>query len=182
MRRVGLGTLVAAMLVLLTAATAQAVTYQVTTTADSSAGDANCTASACTLRQAINAADAAGAGIVNVPAGIYTLTAGALRIINANLTLAGAGAGAGGTVIDGDGKTGVLYVTGVRVGSVANLRLSGVTITGGWDTAGGGILVNLQSTVALTDDVLTANTANTGQGARSMSPLGATRSASPVRP
>jgi CSLREA domain-containing protein len=111
---------------------ASAATITVTSTADVLANDG-----ACTLREAIVAANtnapsggAAGECVaggasdtIAVPAGTYTLSLGELSITT-NLTLTGAGMGA--TTIDANGTSRVL-----SIGPAAVVSISDVTVTGG---------------------------------------------------
>jgi hypothetical protein len=144
-------------------------------------GDGRCvsTAGGCTLRAAIQEADAgSGATTVRVPAGRFRLSiapfpeAGSLLDMdasNGDLDISGrvdiTGAGAGRTIIDGGGVDRV-FETGV----LATVHLSDLTVTGGDATAngsqeidlGGGILN--KGAITLDRVELAANTADGGGG------------------
>ena len=121
---------------LLVAWPAAAATFTVNTLGD---GRGVCPAT-CTLRAAVNAANAStDASTITVPAGTYTLTGGQLTI-SRNVSIDGAGATA--TTIAGGGTARIFSVS-----AEATLTLTGVTVSGGnatTDTAnpyGGNILV-----------------------------------------
>jgi CSLREA domain-containing protein len=163
-----------------------AAAFTVTSTADavdSNVGDGRCLSTAngggCTLRAAIQEADAAGGvSTVTVPAGRYRLTippipeAGSaldMDASNGDLDLNGAidvkGGGAGRTIIDG-GSIDRVFETGVT----ASAHLSDLTVTGGDSTAngsqeidlGGGILN--KGAITLDRVELVANVADGGGG------------------
>jgi CSLREA domain-containing protein len=130
---------------------ARAAVLTVTTTTDSN--DGSCTVSLCSLRDAIDYSFAGDA--VAVPAGTYTLTLGELEITH-DLTLAGPAAST--TIVDANQGSRVFAVD-----SGANVSLSGLTITGGFVAGnGGGILSD--GNLTLSDDVVTANTADSASG------------------
>lgn len=108
------------------AAPARANTFVVTKTEDTA--DGACDAD-CSLREAISAAnDSPGADIITVPAGVYTLTIGALEVTGPT-TLNGAGAGV--TVIDGgSGGFSILRITGLE-GAPITVTIAGVTLQHG---------------------------------------------------
>ena len=114
----------------------EAPVYRVTTTRD---GGGACTGEACTLRAAIDAANAAPGAVV-VPAGHYTLEgpagedadAGGDLDVQASLGIYGAGAGE--TVIDAAHVDRVLDVHGAR-GTVA---VTGLTLRDGTTSGDGG--------------------------------------------
>ena len=141
---------------LLSAAVASTTTYPVTTTADSNSG--SCEPASCTLRQAFNAANAAGnADIITLPAGTYGLEYGQLEI-KAPVTVSGP-AGPGATTVDAQGSSRVFEVS---VGVAATLE--GITIAKGLvkgtsaaQAMGGGILN--AGAVTLKDAVVKENTA-----------------------
>ncbi|HET7146163.1 MAG TPA: choice-of-anchor Q domain-containing protein, partial [Gaiellaceae bacterium] len=189
-RRLGilLVTIVAAGGVLLSSAAADgAGTLVVTTTSDGS--DGACTADLCSLRDAVEASNAAGGTVVSVPAGRYTLTLGPL-FATAPLELDGAGARV--TVIDGNDTEQV--VRGDRAARPA-IVLSDLTITGGNSQSGdapdynegGGIIswgaltltrvavvgntgqadgggLNVQGDLTITDSTIANNTAGFSAG------------------
>jgi hypothetical protein len=137
-----LGLLIAALVLLALPAVASAATFTVTRTPDSNIS--GCEPAFCTLRQAIEAADAAGAGSkVVVPAGTYTLSFGELLV---KKPIAIEGAGAGLTVVDGAGASRV-FSFGVEA---APAQLSKLTVQNGHVTSkfgepGGGGIRNLGS-------------------------------------
>jgi hypothetical protein len=155
----GLAGLIAAAALLLSATAAPAATFTATTTADSAVGDASCTLGACTLRQALTAANAnPGDDIVELPAGTYALANGQLTSTDGlNLQRRGAGT----VTIDAGGLSRVLRLE-------APASLSHLTITGGRVTdpvlaEGAGIWSD--SRVALDDVVVDNNDAvATGNG------------------
>ena len=152
-----------------------AATFTVNSTADVAGLAANCVSGTgqCTLRSAIQAANASLAvpDTIILPAGTYALTipgrnevAAATGDLNINglggaLTITGAGAAT--TIIDGGALDGVFET---RVG--ANVTISDVTIRNGNNNAGlgAGIHVGNGTTVNLNRAVVTGNTA-VGAGA-----------------
>jgi CSLREA domain-containing protein len=108
---------------------AQATTFTVNTTADSSDTGGCTTSPTCSLRDAVAAADAANGNTVMVPAGHYELNTtapilGELRI-SVNTTIIGAGAAS--TIVDATTKSRVFDITN----SGATVRIEGLTVTGG---------------------------------------------------
>jgi CSLREA domain-containing protein len=152
---------------------AQAASFTVTTTNDSN--DAGgCTASLCSLRDAVIAANTAGGtNTITLPSGHYTLsiapsnptndaTTGDLNVVSGD-TLTINGAGAGATTIDGGGIDRVF-----NVASGASLAVARATVTGGKPASGdavldGGGLLNA-GTLSLNTDVVTGNQAPVGNG------------------
>ena len=153
-----------------------AATFTVNSTADAvdaSPGNGVCAAvgGACTLRAAINEANALAGGphTINVPSGHYLLTIPG-RNENAGLTgdldilksMTIHGAGPGSTVVDAGGLDRVF-----QIASDATVAIDGVAIRGGnvlnpvnpW---GGGLLV--EGNLTLTNVVVTGNQANAGGG------------------
>lgn len=126
--------------VALPVAGADALTFTVSTTADSNTG--TCTPGACTLRQAVEAAnESSGPDEVSLPNGDYSLTFGQLPVVD-DLTIAGGGAGSVAIVSDGSSRV-------IALGSTAySLTIKGVTLTGGrvkgtsGSQAGGGAIYN----------------------------------------
>jgi CSLREA domain-containing protein len=98
-------------------------TLVVTTTGDVS--DGACTATLCTLRDAVEASNAAGGATVSIPAGRYVLTNGPLY---ATAPLELDGAGTRDTIVDGNDTEQV--VRGDRTNAPA-IVLKDLTITGG---------------------------------------------------
>jgi predicted outer membrane repeat protein len=153
---------------------AEAATFAVNTTSDTPLSGAMCTGSEpCSLRAAVQAADAAGgANTITVPAGTFTLTVpstGANNPANGDLdidqnssaTIQGAGAGA--TVIN---AAGIDRAFAVQEGS--ELRIAGMTIKGGNPAATssgnqlGGAIYAAGKLDAGPDLVMTANEAAGG--------------------
>jgi uncharacterized repeat protein (TIGR01451 family)/CSLREA domain-containing protein len=150
--------------------TAAATTFTVNTTADGTVPNGCTTDPACSLRDAVTAANAnPGPDAIAVPAGHYVLTLGPLQpngATNNSLTIAGAGART--TSIDAGGASRVIQnATGPN-----SLTLDGVTITGGAAPAvggtqpgdGGGILFQGTGTLTLTRVAVVGNTAPLGGG------------------
>ena len=157
------------------AATASAATFTVNNTADapdSSPGDGACaTAGAvCTLRAAIQEANAlGGTNAVNVPAGVYALTLGALAIntLPNNLTITGTGA-PGTVIVDGSGLSGVFAFFSGTI-ALDNLVIrngsSGTSNPGAFGVCtGGGILVGEGATVTVNTSAITHNQAPNASG------------------
>ncbi len=163
---------------------AHAAEFTVTSTADAvdaRPGDGTCAAAGggCTLRAAVQEADAAGgASTVVVPAGRYVLTikpvpqAGSIldrSAANGDLDLEAditvKGAGAGKTVVDGGGVDRV-FETGLGV----KAALADLTVTGGDATAGNSQEINLgggvqnRSGITLDRVELVGNKADGGGG------------------
>ena len=149
---------VAAMVAVPTAAAAQTgpTTFVVDSTA-TGAGDC-ADPGACTLRAAVDAANANAGSTVQVPAGTYVID-GQL-VVSAPMTIEGAaGQGADATVIDAAGGSRVIDVR------AAGVTISGVTITGGdVNQTGGGIRIGSGDELTLVDSRVTGNTAREGGG------------------
>jgi hypothetical protein len=107
---------------------------------DASPADGVCrtAANVCTLRAAVEQASSAISGVIVVPAGNYTLTLGSL-VVSSSITITGAGRES--TIIDGNGQSGVIAVTG-PLGVYNSLVLNGVTVQHGHSTSGAGIYVS----------------------------------------
>lgn len=165
-------------------AAASAASYVVDAPADAAdarPGDGTCAGDAggCTLRAAVQEADAAGgASTITVPAGRFRLTirpvpeAGSILDmdaangdldLNADITIRGAGAGR--TIVDGGGIDRVF-----ETGPAVDAHLIDLTITGGDSTAGGSQEIDLgggilnKSGITLDRVELTGNTADGGGG------------------
>lgn len=140
---------------------------------DNNPGDGACETAPgnviCTLRGAIQETNAlAGADVINVPAGTFTLTipgtgedASATGDLDITEDVEITGAGAGSTVIDGNGIDRVFQILN------ATVAISDVTITRGVNPDiffgfGGGIANG--GTLTLTNSTVSANTAKSGGG------------------
>ncbi len=143
--------------------TALAANLTVTSTADvatnfGACGNTGQTTSSGSLREAVCAANNAGASAstITVAAGTYTLANGELqmgKVAGSNITLTGAGAGS--TIISGNNASRVFNLDPNIVGGVTT-SISGVTITGGADsTFGGAGIIAGRGTAQPTGDTLT---------------------------
>ncbi|HEU5269298.1 MAG TPA: putative Ig domain-containing protein [Jatrophihabitans sp.] len=166
-----LGLALAGQLVALPSAVAGTV-LTVSTTADVSAdagacGDVGIVAprGALSLREATCLADNIGGDVtIEVPAGVYELTNGELRLGRGpgqNITLAGAGAAS--TVIDAGGLNRVLELDYNLTGGIST-SISGVTLRGGSDDTygGGGIIAgsgysSSLDSLTISDSTITGN-------------------------
>ena len=144
------------------AAPAWAATFSVTKIADTN--DGTCDAD-CSLREAIIAANAAaGSDTIAVPSGTYTLTiagqgedAAATGDLDLSDSVIITGDGSASTILDAGGIDRVFDVmTGISA------TLTGLTIQNG-NVAGRGAGVQYDTTLTLTDVVVTANSAS-GEG------------------
>jgi CSLREA domain-containing protein len=157
-----------ALAALASAAPAAAATFTVDSTAD--AGDANtgnpaCATAggACTLRAAIDQANAsAGGDVITLPAGAYHLTGAANEDANVSGDLDIDDVGTAGTTINGAGaRTTSIVGTGTdrvveTLDSIENVSISGLAITGGGGVdEGGGILA--AGTLGLTNASVVGN-------------------------
>ena len=163
-----LGLAAAGQVVMMPAASAASLT--VTSTADVATNFGACgnpaqTTSSGSLREAVCAANNAGAtsSTITVAAGTYVLTNGELqmgKVSGSNITLTGAGAGS--TIIDGNNASRVFDLDPSIVGGVTT-SISGVTIRNGMVTTFGGAGIIAGSGNATTRDVLTiSNSTITG--------------------
>lgn len=169
---------------------ASAATFVVTTTADSN--DGACTVALCSLRDAVIAANGnAGADIITLPAGVYTLTipgAGENLAATGDLDITDAvtinGAGAATTIIDGGGldrvfdvrTSGVFFndltiqnglpAPGDNGGGISNtgtLTLNRCVVSGNHTSAGGsGAGIWTNNTLTLNSAIVTGNAAGGG--------------------
>lgn len=164
----------AAALLLLSAGRAEAATFSVNTTSDTPLSGAMCTgAEPCSLRAAVQAADAAGgSNTITLPAGTYVLAVPSTGAdnpangdldIDSNTSVTIQGAGSGTTVID---AAGIDRAFAVQAGS--GLALSAMTIEGGVAAAAssgerhGGAIYSDGELSAGPDLVLTDNEAVSG--------------------
>jgi CSLREA domain-containing protein len=144
-------------------------TFDVNTTADTpdaNAGNGTCAdaAGACSLRAAVQEANALVAGsTINVPSGNYQLTAGVLTVANEMMIN---GAGARTTTVHGNPATSpdrVFFVT-----AAANaVTISGLTLTGGRATDAAGFFggdVRNEGNLILREDTITGGSASSGGG------------------
>jgi large repetitive protein len=165
---------------------ALAATINVTSTADVAANFGACGNSAQTvptgtsLREAICAANNAGAAstTINVAAGTYTITNGELqmgKVAGSNITLTGAGSAS--TIIDGNHNSRVFDLDPSVIGGVTT-SISGVTITNGRDdTFGGAGLIgggghNAKDHLTVSNSVFSNNQANFANPTTSNKPGG----------
>lgn len=136
------------------ASQAQAATFNVTNLADSGAGS---------LRQALtDANNAAGADVVSFQAGLsgtITLTTGQLEILD---SVDVQGPGAATLTVSGNNASRVFYL--YNKGSLIDVTISGLTITGGVDDNAGGGVVDFGENLTLDSVVITGNSAPLGAG------------------
>ena len=130
--------------------------------ADANPGDGVCATAEgqCTLRAAIQETNAsAGGDTIALPAGTYTLSAGALDITD---DLSVIGGGAASTITDGGGMAPVFSVDPPAIVDMSGLTIRNGAPTGPWSTGGG---ISNGGTLTLTDSIITGNTgANGGDG------------------
>jgi hypothetical protein len=167
--KVGIGLLTAIALLALASASALAATpIAVTETTDAplapsvSTCESTDAAKGCTLRAAVELADAQGGEVtIDVPAGTYKETAIEPTLViedHAEVTISGAGAEK--TIIEGEAKARVLEVQ-----EGASLKLVGVTVTnGGNEENGGAVFVSPIAALIVKDSTITENTAAYGGG------------------
>lgn len=160
-RRLALG--IALALGLVAPASASAETFQVTTTADGANGA--CTPALCTLRDAVQAANASTDPVdeVLMGAGTHQLTLGQLRLTSStpDAATAIAGAGARQTTVAGDGTDRIFLAEAGGTVTFRDMRITGGNADAGSTTVmgdGGGIL-NQSDEVVLRRVALTGNTA-----------------------
>jgi hypothetical protein len=162
--KVGIGLLTAIALLALASASALAATpIAVTETTDAplapsvSTCESTDAAKGCTLRAAVELADAQGGEVtINVPAGSYVETIAPgyrLTILDgAEVTIVGAGADK--TLIEGEEESDVLEVE-----DGGSLTVKGATVKHGWEDRGGGIYVSFGGSLVLESSKITENTA-----------------------
>jgi CSLREA domain-containing protein/uncharacterized repeat protein (TIGR01451 family) len=168
-------------LALLLPAGGQAATFTVNTTDDTSVAGGCTTEPACSLRDAITAANGSGdpEDVVVVPAGNYSISSGELTVSGADSVIV-RGAGARKTVIDAHQTSRVFKLT-------ADLNvLEGLTVTGGSTSVldgefpagdGGGILAFEAGEAVLRGLNVTGNVATQNGGGVSAPPESSERSA-----
>ena len=123
-------------------------------------GDGMCTNSECTLREAIaGAQDGDRIGFKGNLSGTIPLTAGTL-IIDKNLTIEGPGPNV--LTVNGQGASTVFQIGADAPVGLA--ILSGLTITGGQGTQGGGIKVLPAARLTLIGSMVVSNSAQQGGG------------------
>ncbi len=143
------------------AAAAATVTFQVTTTTDApdaSPGDGICADAAgqCTLRAAVQEADAQPSGstiTILVPAGTFPLKLGVLSLTANTITVQGTGA----STVDGRNASQVF-----NIGPAASVTLGQLAIIDGNASLGGGI--HNAGTLTLTNSTVAASVASNGGG------------------
>jgi hypothetical protein len=162
------------------AANAAADTYTVTTTGDDAtpaactAGGTSGTFNCNTLRDAVNASNAAGGNTINFASGVHgviRVTGGVMTVDNSNgLTITGPGAGtltiSGDANNDGRADSGDSQIFGITTDGGDTDTISGLTLTDGYTTGSGGAVdVADDAPVDLVDDTITDSTAaGTGSG------------------
>jgi PKD repeat protein len=143
-------------------------TFLVNTTADALPSQSEClgVAGDCSLRQAIDKANAESSDEIDVPAGTYSVTLGTLPI-NGSMTIVGAGTGQ--TIIDGSGNVDANTHQLSRIMKVASgqsVGLDNLSLTGGVDgndenaTGGATETVSLNGGGAIFNDGGTLSLAN----------------------
>jgi CSLREA domain-containing protein len=154
-----------------TAPAAFADTFTVNTTADSSDASGCTTATVCSLRDAVAAANGASGSTITLPSGDYVLNTGATPLgqlaVTAPTTIAGADTRT--TIVDGNGQSRVFDFEPSAVSSL--LTLSSLTVTGGsaqatatvTDPGDGGGIFSLGG-LDLEHVAVTGNTAALGGG------------------
>jgi len=162
---------------------ASAATLTVNSTADvatnfGACGNTGQTTSSGSLREAVCAANNAGASssTITVQAGTYHLTNGELqmgKVSGSNITLTGAGAGS--TIIDAGGLNRVFDLDPSVIGGVTT-SISGVTISGGSDTGAGALggagIIAGSGTAATGDHLTISNSTITNNHTTGLSNVG----------
>ena len=159
-------------LLLLPPAVATGETFVVNSTldaVDATPGDGVCAAAggACTLRAAVDEANAlTGGHAITLPAGTYTLTIAGLSLgPDNNITINGSGQAT--TIVDANGQHGAFGVAG------ASLTLNGITVQHGYASRGAGISVvgvagvlplDYRGVLTLNDTTITQNVSTGGGG------------------
>src|SRR3954451_14537531 len=156
MRRIACQALLVGAVLSLTAS-ADAATFNVTTTAESPTSNpiGSCFPGSCTLREAVNDAQASAdaTDLVRVPPGTYQLPNDALTTITTDITIEGTG-GAGVTTITGADTTsnatpagGVFGVAAGAKLTIRGLTIRGNRVAGTAGTSGGAIAAELAEIV-----------------------------------
>lgn len=133
----------------------------------SASSNVSCAAGASGLIAAIDAANAAGGGTISLAKGCTYQLSGvnntdpmtgdnALPVVKTTIAINGSK----GTTIAGDGSARILRVDAPN----GNLTLNGLTLTGGFNTFGGGAIFNNEATLTLNSCVVTENAAPAGGG------------------
>ena len=122
--------------------------FTITKTGDSN--DGSCDTNDCSLREAISSGDVGA--LVDIPAGVYTLTFGTELLIGKSLTLHGAGSG--DTIIQATDVPNVATHRVLRIASGNNVVISDVTVRHG--KAGSGGIYN-EGTLSLNNTTVSAN-------------------------
>ena len=149
----------------LAAPPASAATVVVNTTTDQSLGSCS---SSCSVRDAV--ATAADGDTVQIPAGTYVLTLGAIAI-DGKIGLTLAGAGARSTILDGNAASRVLEV-GENNENVT-LTISDLTVRNGQTGGAGGGIIS-ESTLTVLRCLITNNRAGSAGGGIYSEPLSPT--------
>ncbi len=156
-----------ALVLLLSAHSAEAATYTVTKTADSN--DGTCDAD-CSLREAVAAANTAATDdIVNFDGTVFgspqtiLLTLGEI-VAAANGTLTINGTSASMLTISGNNTSRILASSPNAVININNLRFTAGNGVGAVNSGRGGAIYNVGGTMVITNSIITGNTAANGGG------------------
>ncbi len=155
--------LLAAVVLLLSATPASAATFDVTTTADGAGQCPTIRNVPCTLRQAITNANGNGAGTfdtINLPAGMYTLTSALPAVTDAIIL----GANAATTTVQGNGTFRIFSVQSEAIVGIGSLTIANGAATGASDDVGGNIRVGAGSTLLLDHSRVMGGKAGRGGG------------------
>src|SRR5262245_12228806 len=132
----------------------------------SASSNVSCAAGASGLIAAISAANAAGGGTISLAKGCTYQLSGvdntdpmtgdnALPVVTTTISISGKD-----TTLAGDGSARIFRVDAPN----GNLTLNGLTLTGGFNTFGGGAIFNNEATLTLNSSVVTENAAPAGGG------------------
>jgi CSLREA domain-containing protein len=144
------------LVLLLVPGSAAAREFVVNTTQDT-AGQ-NCDDGICSLREAVQLAQPTDT--ITVPPGTYVLSLGELVLLGDTIN----GAGARSTIIDGNGASRVLRITGPGATTPPASTVSGVTIRGGNSGDGGGAYAESASLQLINSHVVANTASSTGGG------------------